>query len=55
MTPICGESEPFVNMLTPERIRLKALPATIDRLYHCLLIPLSAYTIVCLYQSGDVQ
>ncbi|OJI51660.1 hypothetical protein VVATL9824_00536 [Vibrio vulnificus] len=27
MTPICGESEPFVNMLTPERIQLKALPA----------------------------
>ncbi|OQK58644.1 hypothetical protein XM79_c21258 [Vibrio vulnificus] len=40
MTPICGESEPFVNMLTPERIRLKALPA---------------YTIVGLYLSGDVH
>lgn len=40
MTPICGESEPFVNMLTPERIQLKALPA---------------YTIVGLYQSGDMQ
>ncbi len=40
MTPICRESEPFVNMLTPERIRLKALPAyTIARLYHCRLIP----------------
>ncbi|HFQ4802284.1 hypothetical protein ABRZ79_00410 [Vibrio vulnificus] len=44
MTPICGESEPFVSMLTPERIRPKAVPATIDRLYHCPLLPLSAYT-----------
>ncbi|ENT6844499.1 hypothetical protein ACJPQX_12310 [Vibrio vulnificus] len=40
MPPICGESEPFVNMLTPERILLKALPAyTIARFYRCRLMP----------------